>query len=69
MKLHERPIHPMEAHGAEYKRDFLWLCIISTHYERLSNSQALAVADLGGVRGVQLHPPLAGEVHFYAYTT
>ena len=28
-----------------------------------------AVADLGGVRGVQLHPPLAGEVHFHAYTT
>ena len=27
------------------------------------------VADLGGVRGVQLHPPLAGEVHFYACTT
>ena len=25
------------------------------------------VADLGGVRGVQLHPPLADEVHFHAY--
>ena len=24
-----------------------------------------AVADLGGVRGVQLHPPLAGGVHYF----